>query len=93
MSQRCLAPSPGLVTDPLLAALSPDFDSSWGLAPNTGRLRLCAQPHTANSTVNTHALVFTVGLETLPVTVDHAIVLAADSHHVCQRGMTSRNIL
>lgn len=40
MTQRRLAPSLGLVTDPLLTALSLDFDPAWGLAPHPGGLGL-----------------------------------------------------
>lgn len=83
MSRRCLAPSFGFITDPLLTALSLDFDSAWRLAPHPWWLGLCAECHTADGAVHTHALVFTAGLEALPVTVDHAVVLAACSHHIC----------
>lgn len=82
MSWGRLAPSLGFITDPLLTALSPDFDPPWGLAPNPRRLGLCAQCYAADGTVNTHALIFTAGLEALPITVDHTIVLTACSHHI-----------
>lgn len=83
MSRRRLASSLGFVADPLLAAHSPHFDPPWALAPHPGRLGLGAQRHAADGTVHTHTLVFAAGLEALPVTVDHAVVLAAGSHHVC----------
>lgn len=82
MSRCGLATPFGLVTDPLLTALAPDFDAPWVLAPHPGRLRLGAQRHAANGPVHAHALVFTAGLEALPVVVDHAIVLTASSHHI-----------
>lgn len=78
-----LAPSLGLITDPFLTALSPDFNPAWCLAPHPGRLGLSAQRHTADGTVHTHTLVFTARLEALPITVDHTIMLAACSHHIC----------
>lgn len=83
VSRRRLAPSFGFITDPLLTALPLDFDPAWGLAPHTRGLGLRAHRHTADGTVHTHTLVFAAGLEVLPVSVDHAIVLAACSHHVC----------
>lgn len=88
MSRCCLAPSFGFITDPLLTALSPDFDPAWGLAPHPRWLGLRAQRHTADSTVHTHTLVFTARIEALPITVDHTIVLTAWSHHIWQRGTT-----
>lgn len=91
--RRRFASSFGLITDPLLAALSPDFDPAWGLAPHPRRLGLCAQRNTANGTVHTHALVFAAGLEALPITVDHTIMLTACSHHIWQRGTTSSHRL
>lgn len=93
VSWRGLAPSFGLITDPLLTALPPDFDPAWVLAPHPRRLGLCAKRHTADGAVHTHTLVFTAGLEALPVTVDHAIMFAARSHHIWQREMTSSHIL
>lgn len=82
VSRGRLAPPLGFVTDPLLTALSPDFDPTRGLAPHPGRLGLCAQCHTADGTIHTHTLVFTAGLEALPVTVDHTIMLTACTHHI-----------
>lgn len=86
MPWRRLASSPGFVADPLLAALSPDLDPARALAPHPGRLGLRAQGHAADGAVHAHALVFTAGLEALPVAVDDAIVLAARPHHVWHRG-------
>lgn len=43
VSWGSLAPSLGFITDPLLTALSPDFDPAWALAPHPRRLGLCAQ--------------------------------------------------
>lgn len=77
-----LAPPFGLITYPLLAALAPHLDPARCLAPDARRLRLCAQRHAADGAVHAHALVFTAGLEALPAAVDHAVVLAACSHHV-----------
>lgn len=93
VSQCRLAPSFGFITDPLLTALSPDFDLAWGLAPHPRRLGLRAQRYTANGAVHAHTLVFTAGLEALPVAVDHTVVLTACSHHIWQRGMTSSKML
>lgn len=90
VSRGRLAASLGLVTDPLLAALPPDFDPAGGLAPHPGGLGLQAQPHAADGPVHTHTLVFTAGLEALAVTVDHTVVLAARSHHVWQEEEQSR---
>lgn len=84
---RCrLAPPSGLIADPLLAALTRDFDPAWRLAPHAWRLWLRAQGHAADGAVHAHALVFTAGLEALPITVDHAVVLAACSRNIWQRG-------
>lgn len=91
--RRRLARSFGFITDPFLTALSPDFDPAWGLAPHPRRLGLGAQRHTADGAVHAYTLVFTAGLEALPITVDHAVVLAACSHHIWQRGTTSSHIL
>lgn len=87
MSRRRLASSSRFIADPLLTALSVNCDPPWSLAPNPWRLRLHAQPNTANGTIHTHALVFTAWHEALPVTVDHAVVLAACSRHIWQRRM------
>lgn len=93
VSRRRLAPSPGFIADPLLTAFSPDFDPAWRVAPHPGRLGLCAQRHAADGPVYTHTLIFTAGLEALPVTVDHTIMLTAWSHHICYRGEVSRHLL
>ena len=93
MSQRRLAPSLRFITDPLLAALSSNFDPTWVLAPDSGRLELCAPRHTTDGTVHAHTLVLTAGPEALTVTVEHAVILAACSHHIWQRGTTSSHML
>lgn len=82
MPRQRLAPPFGLIAYPLLAALAPHFDPAWSLAPDAWRLRLCAQRHAADGPVHAHTLVFTAGLEALPAAVDHAVVLAACSHHI-----------
>lgn len=82
MPRRRLAPPPGLVADPLLAALAPHFEPTRVLAPHPGGLRLRAQRHAADGAVHAHALVFAAGLEALTVAVDHAVMLAASSRHI-----------
>lgn len=76
VSRRCLAPPSGLIADPLLAALSRDFDPPGRLAPHARRLRLCAQPHAADGAVHANTLVLAAGREALAVAVDDAVVLA-----------------
>lgn len=80
-----LAPPFGLIAYPLLAALAPHFDPARSLAPDARRLRLRAQRHAADGAVHAHALVLAAGLEALPAAVDHAVVLAACSHHIWGR--------
>lgn len=79
MSWRCLAPPPGLVTDPQLTAASRDLNSLWVLAPDPGGLRLITQRHTSNRPIYTQTLVFAIGLKALAVAIDHTIVLTASA--------------
>lgn len=76
VSRRCLASPLGFIADPLLAALSRDFDPPWGLAPHARRLRLRTQPHAADGTVHANTLVLAARREALAVAVDDAIVFA-----------------
>lgn len=80
--RRRLASPFRLVADPLLAALTRDFDPARGLAPNARGLRLRAQPHAADGAVHAHALVLAAGREALAVAVDDAVVLAARPRHI-----------
>lgn len=75
---RCrFAPPSGLLTDPLLTAAPGDFDPQRRRAPHPRRLRLVTQRYAPDGPVHTQTLVFTVGLKTLPVTIDYTIVLTA----------------
>lgn len=66
-----------VVAHPRLAALACDLDQSGVGAAQVGQGELLgAQRDTSHRAVDACALVFTVGLETLSVLVDPAIVLA-----------------
>lgn len=79
VSWCCLAPPPGLITDPLLTAAAGDFNSLWVLAPNPGGLRLITQRDTSDHPIHTQTLVFAIGLEALAIVKDHTIVLTASA--------------
>lgn len=82
VSRCCLAPPPGLVTDPQLAAAAGDFNSPWVLAPDPGGLRLITQRDTSDRPINTQTLVFAIGLKALAVAIDHTIVLTASAWQI-----------
>lgn len=82
VSRSCLAPPPGLVTDPQLAAAAGDFNSPWVLAPDPGGLRLITQRDTSDRPINTQTLVFAIGLKALAVAIDHTIVLTASAWQI-----------
>lgn len=69
-----------VVADPLLAALPRHFDQPGIGASQSGKGKLLrAKRDASHRPVNASALVFAVRLETLPVLVDPAVVLARSS--------------
>lgn len=87
---RCLAPPPGLITDPQLTAAAGDLNSLWVLAPDPGGLRLITQRHTSNRPIDTHTLVFAIGLKALAVAIDHTIVLTASACQIWTSKKTAK---
>lgn len=69
-----------IVTHPLLAALTRHLDQPGVGAAQVGQRELLrAERDAAHGAVDARALVFTVGLETLAVLVDPAVVLAGSA--------------
>ena len=76
----CLAPPPGLIADPRLAALPRDLDPARGLAPHPGWQGLIAQTQAADGAIHAEALVFAVGLKALAIAVNYTVVLTTSAN-------------
>ena len=86
MSWVGLAPPPGLITDPLLAAAPRELDPAGRLTPHPRGLGLVAERHATNGAIYANTLVLAVGLEALAVAVDNTIMLTASANHIWRAG-------
>lgn len=73
MSWRRLPDPPGVVADPLLAALACHLNLLWVRAPDERGARIYTHRDTAHSPINARAVVLAAGLEGISVPVPDAI--------------------
>lgn len=73
VTRGCFPDLPGVITNPLLAALPCHLNQLWVWAPDKWRTWVCAHGNTAHGPINARAVVFAVGLKCLPVLIPDSI--------------------